>query len=84
MFCEESLGKINAKYVKLFQNGSVHKLCHLKVLITLEQVNGSVVEKKENLNKQNFNGGAHWPGVVNFHCMQMSLVMSMQIIFGDD
>ena len=54
------------------------------MLITLEQVNGSVVEKKENLNKQNFNGEAHWPGVVNFHCMQMSLVMSMQIIFGDD
>ena len=84
MFCGESLGKINTKYVKLFQNGLVHKLCHLKVLITLEQVNGSVVEKKENLNKQNFDGEAHWPGVVNFHCMQMSLVMSMQIICGDD
>ena len=54
------------------------------MLITLEQVNGSVVEKKEILNEQNFNGEAHWPGVVNFHCMQMSLVMSMQIIFGDD
>ena len=84
MFCEESLGKINAKYVKLFQNGLVHKLCHLKVLITLEQVNGSEVEKKENPNKQNFDGEAHLSGVVNFHCMQRSLVMSIQIIFGDD
>ena len=54
------------------------------MLITLEQVNGSVVEKKENLNKQNFDGEADWSGVVNFHCMQMSLVMSMQFIFGDD
>ena len=54
------------------------------MFITLEQVNGSVVEKKENLNKQNFDGEAHLSGVVNFHCMQMSLVMSMQIIFGDD
>ena len=25
-----------------------------------------------------------WLGVVNFHCMQMSLVMSMWFIFGDD
>ena len=25
-----------------------------------------------------------WLGVVNFHRMQMSLVMSMQFIFGDD
>ena len=25
-----------------------------------------------------------WPGAVNFHFMQMSLVMSMQFIFGDD
>ena len=54
------------------------------MLITLEQVNGSVDEKKENLNKQNFDGEAHLSGVVSFHCMQMSLVMSMQIIFGDD
>ena len=25
MFCEESLGKINAKDVELFRNGSVHE-----------------------------------------------------------
>ena len=54
------------------------------MLITLEQVNGSEVEKKENPNKQNFDGEAHLSGVVNFHCMQRSLVMSIQIIFGDD
>ena len=25
-----------------------------------------------------------WSGVVNFHCMQISLVMSIRFIFGDD
>ena len=34
--------------------------------------------KKSNLNKQKTN----WSGVVNFHCMQMSLEMSMRFIFG--
>ena len=41
--------KINAKDVELFRKGSVHKFYHLKALITLEQVNTSVVEKKKNL-----------------------------------
>ena len=63
---------------------SVHELYRLKVLITLEQVNSSVVEKKENLNKQNLDGEAHWSGVVNFRCMQMRLVMTVQFIFSDD
>ena len=50
----------------------------------MEQVNTSALEKKKNLYEQNFDGGANWSGVVNFHCMQMSLVMSMRFIFGDD
>ena len=50
MFCEESLGKVNAKDLELFRNRLVHKFYCLKVLITLEQV----VEKKKNLNEQNF------------------------------
>ena len=42
--------------LQLFQNGSVHELCHLKALITLQDVNTSVVEKKKkkNLHEQNF------------------------------
>ena len=44
----------------------------------------SVVEKKENLYDQNFDGEANWWDVVNFPCMQMSLVMSLRFIFGDD
>ena len=37
LFCEECLGKINAKDVELFRNGSVHELYRLKALFTLEQ-----------------------------------------------
>ena len=29
-------------------------------------------------------GEANWLGFVNFHCMQMSLVLSVRFIFGDD
>ena len=36
--------------VQLFLNGLVHEFYHLKVLITLEQVITSMVEKKNNLN----------------------------------
>ena len=50
----------------------------------MEQVNTSAVEKKKNLYDQNFDGEANWSGVVNFHSMQVSLVMNMQFIYGDD
>ena len=55
MFCEESLRNINKCDLELFRNGSVHEFyClkefyynfRLKELVTLEQVNTSVVEKK--------------------------------------
>ena len=75
MFCEESLGKITAKDVELFRNELLHEFYRLKALITLEQVNTSVVKKQKNLNEQNFDGEANWSGAVNFHRMLMSLVM---------
>ena len=53
------------------QRDESHEFYNLKALITL------VVEKKNNLNEQNFDGEANWSGVVNFHCMQMSFVLSM-------
>ena len=53
IFCEVSFGKINAKDVELFRNGSVHEFYHLKALINLELVNSSVVEKKKDLYEQN-------------------------------
>ena len=38
MFCEESLGKVNAKDLELFRNSLVHEFYCLKVVITLKQV----------------------------------------------
>ena len=81
---EESFGKINAKDVELFQNGLVHEFYHSKALITLEEVNTSVIKIKKDLYEQNFNGEANRSGVTNFCCMQMSLVMSVRFIFSDD
>ena len=80
MSCKRKLRKVNAKDLELFWNRLVH--------ITLEQENASVVEKRRILMSKTLNNGAdgeaNWPGVVNFHCMQMSLVLSAWFIFGDD
>ena len=43
LFCEESLGAIDAKVLELFRNGSEHEFYRLKALITLEQVKASIV-----------------------------------------
>ena len=59
------------------QRDESHEFYHLKALITLEQVITLVVEKKNNLSEQNFDGEANWSDVVNFHCMQMNFVLSM-------
>ena len=42
-----------------------------------------MVEKRKNLYEQNFDGEANWSGVVNFYCMQMSLMISRRFIFAD-
>ena len=60
--------KINAKDVELFPNESVHEFYRFKALITSEQVNTSVVEKKKNLRRANIN------------CMQMRLGMSIGLL----
>ena len=41
-------------------------------------------KKDNNLNEHNFDSEDNWSGVVNFDSMQMSLVMSIRFIFGDD
>ena len=70
MFCKKKgLGKFNAKDVEISRNWSVHEFYRLKALITLKQMNTSVVAKDKNLYVQNFDGEADWSGVVNFHCM---------------
>ena len=70
------------KNVELFRNEWVHEFYRLKTLISLEQVNTSVSKQSrifmsKTLAKLRCHGEAKWSGVVNFHCMQMSLVMSM-------
>ena len=82
MFCEESSGKIKESLnLELFQNVSVHQFYRLKALITLKQVNFTECSKKK---EESELAKLRWSGVVNFHCMQMTLVMSMRFIFGDD
>ena len=82
MFCEESLGKIK---FRAFRNLSVHKFYCLRALITLEQVNTTDHEwLKKRKKKRIFFSQTGMVSVVNFHCMQMRLVMSMRFISGDD
>ena len=63
MFCEESLRKSNKCDLELFRKGSVHECEHFS----------GQKKKKE----QSSLAKANWSGVVNFSCIQMSLVMSM-------
>ena len=79
MFCEESLGRLN---LELFRNVSVHEFYRLKASISLEQVNTTEWSKKKIrilISKIAMVGCCKL-----IHCMQMSLVMSMRSIFGDD
>ena len=73
-------------HIELFRNSLVHKFYCLKAMITLEQVNTLLVKKKKNLyvlGKTSMGSLAGWV-FVDFHCMQMSLEMSMWSIFRDD
>ena len=72
MFCDEKLRK------NKFYKRTVHEFYRLKALITLEQVNTTVVGKKRTIFLKLAKPG--WFSVVNFHCMQMGLVMSMRFI----
>ena len=65
-FAKKAQERLN---LELFRNVSVHKFYRLKALITLEQVNTTEWSGKKYV-------------VVNSHCMQMGLVMSMRFIFG--
>ena len=54
LYLQHFMYRIEIPYPSLFRNGSVHEFYRSKALITLEQVITSVIEKKNNLNKQNF------------------------------
>ena len=76
MFCKESLGKIKWRAFRKHFGPS------LESLITMEQQCTvlSVRKKKE----ESYLAKLRWSDVVNFHCMQMSLVMRTRFIFGND
>ena len=77
LFCEESLGKIDAELSSFSGTGrstnSIGSLESVDNFGTSEYVS------------ENFDGEARkWSGVENFPCMKMSVVMSMRYVFGDD
>ena len=77
LFCEESLGKIDAELLSFSGTGR-----STNSIGSLESVDNFGTSE---CFSENFDGEAiNWSGVENFHCMKMSLVMSMRFIFGDD
>ena len=74
--CRDVTSTAYSKDVELFRNGLVHEFYRLKALITLEQANISVVEKKKNLYEQNFSETSMVR--LTGRVLQMSLVISMQ------
>ena len=67
LFCEESLGEIDAKDVELsFQNGSVHE--NVDYFGKIEYFDGEAT---------------NWLGVLNFHCMKMiKMTRHVHHVFG--
>ena len=77
LFCEESLGKIDAELSSFSGTGR-----SANSIGSLESVDNFGTSEYF---RENFDGEAiNWSGVENFHCMKMSLVMSMRFIFDDD
>ena len=77
MFCEESLGKIK---FRAFPKRVGPRILSLQSVDYFEQVNTTKWSKKRRI----LISKTAMVGVVNFHCMQMGLVISMQFIFGDN
>ena len=77
LFCEESLGKIDAELSSFSGSGR-----STNSIGSLESVDNFGTSEYFS---ENFYGEAiNLSRVENFHCMKMSLVMSMRFIFGDD
>ena len=77
MFCEESIGKVNAKDLELFRNRLVHEFSCLKVLMLLW--NKWSRKKRILMSKTLINGAdgeANWSDVVNFHCFTVFSAMT--------
>ena len=77
LFCEESLGKIDAELSSFSGTGRSTNSIGL-----LESVDNFGTRE---CFSENFDGEAiNLSRVPNFHSMKMSLVMNMRFIFGDD
>ena len=76
MFCEESLEKIKFRAFLEQVSPWILSLERVDYFGTSKHFSGR--KKTNSINKTSI------MSVVNFHCMQMSLVMSMQFIFSDD
>ena len=77
LFFEEILGKIDAELASF--SGTCRSTNSIGSLESVDNFGTSECFS------ENFDGEAiNWSGVENFHCMKMSLVMSMRFIFGDD
>ena len=77
LFCEESLGKIDAELSSFSGTGR-----STNSIGSLESVDNFGTS---GFFSENFDGEViNLSRVENFHCMKMSLVMSMRFIFGDD
>ena len=80
MFCEESLlGKIK---FRAFPKRVGPRILSLESLDYFGASEHYTEWSKKNKNLKL--AKLRWSGVVNFHCMQISLVMSIRFIFGDD
>ena len=77
LFCEEILGKIDTELSSFA--GTVRSTNSIGSLESVDNF-GTSEYFSENVDGEAIN----WSGVENFHCMKMSLVMSMRFIFGDD
>ena len=77
LFCEESLGKIDTELSSFGGTGR-----SANSIGSLESVDNFGTSEcfSENVDGKTIK----WSGVENFHCMKMSLMMSMRFILGDD
>ena len=81
MFCEEIIGKIKFRAFPKRVGPRILSLESVDYFGTSEHY--CVVEKIK-IKIRILIRKLRWSGVVNFHCRQMALIMSMRFIFDDD
>ena len=87
MFCEGSLERLMIKIQSFSRTSWSTNSIGLKAgLLTLEQVSIPqwLRKRRRLMGKTSINSAdseANWSGVVNFHCMQMTLVLSVSVVY---